>query len=141
MESASYTTAHDNAWSLTHWARPGIELVSSWTLVMFVIAETRWELLNNFLESTDMHYDPVREMRKNLNKLLLILVPINGCLKVTSFNRLLWNLGDVEPWTVFGEWICYFCLALSSQEIDKFRSTQAKKNILFHKLRNKLLII
>ena len=33
--SATYTTAHDNIRSLTHWARPGIELVSSWILFGF----------------------------------------------------------------------------------------------------------
>ena len=34
--SASYTTAHSNARSLMHWARPGIEPTSSWILVVFV---------------------------------------------------------------------------------------------------------
>ena len=34
--SAPYTTAHGNAGSLTHWARPGIKPVSSWVLVGFV---------------------------------------------------------------------------------------------------------
>ena len=33
---ATYTTAHGNAKSLTHWARPRIEPVSSWMLVGFV---------------------------------------------------------------------------------------------------------
>ena len=33
--SATYTTAHGNARSLTHWARPGIEPTSSWLLVGF----------------------------------------------------------------------------------------------------------
>ena len=31
--AVTYTTAHGNARFLTHWARPGIEPVSSWTLV------------------------------------------------------------------------------------------------------------
>ena len=35
---------HSNATSLTHWARPGIELESSWMLVRFVTAESWWEL-------------------------------------------------------------------------------------------------
>ena len=35
-ESVTYTTAHGNARSLTHWVRPGIEPVSSWMLVGFV---------------------------------------------------------------------------------------------------------
>ena len=30
--SLTYTTAHSNAGSLTHWAKPGIEPTSSWTL-------------------------------------------------------------------------------------------------------------
>ena len=37
--SATYTTAQDNAGSLTHWARPGIETVSSWILDEFVTVE------------------------------------------------------------------------------------------------------
>jgi len=28
--STTYITAHGNAWSLTHWARPGIEPAASW---------------------------------------------------------------------------------------------------------------
>ena len=34
--SATYTTANGNTGSLTHWARPGIESVSSWILVGFI---------------------------------------------------------------------------------------------------------
>jgi len=37
--SVTYTTAHGNTRSLTHWMRPGIEPVSSWILVRFV---THW---------------------------------------------------------------------------------------------------
>ena len=40
--SVTYTTTHDNARSLTHWARPGIEPATSWFLVGFV--STRNEL-------------------------------------------------------------------------------------------------
>ena len=47
--SATYTTAYGNAKSLTHWARPGIEPVSSWTLARFVSAEPSPELLTDFL--------------------------------------------------------------------------------------------
>ena len=43
-ESAIYTTAHSNARSLTHWARPEIEPASSWMLVGFVTNEPQWEL-------------------------------------------------------------------------------------------------
>ena len=41
--SATYTTAQGNARSLIHWARPGMEPVSSWALVRFVSAEPWWE--------------------------------------------------------------------------------------------------
>ena len=40
----TYTTAHGNAGSLTHWVRPGIEPASSRVLVGFVTAEPQWEL-------------------------------------------------------------------------------------------------
>ena len=43
---ATYTTAHSNAGSLTHWPRPGIEPVSSWILLGFVTAEPQWDLQN-----------------------------------------------------------------------------------------------
>ena len=38
--SVTYTTAHGNAGSLTHWTRPGIEPTSSWILGGFV---THWD--------------------------------------------------------------------------------------------------
>ena len=41
---ATYTTAHGNAGSLTHLARPGIELASSWILVGYITTEPQWEL-------------------------------------------------------------------------------------------------
>ena len=43
-KSENYTRAHGNTMSLTHWARPGIELVSSWIIVGLVSAETQQEL-------------------------------------------------------------------------------------------------
>ena len=42
--SMTYTTAHNNAGSFTHWARPGIKLTSSWILVRFFTAEPWWEI-------------------------------------------------------------------------------------------------
>ena len=42
-DSATYTTAHGNARSLIHWARPGIEPTSSWILVRFVTGEPQRE--------------------------------------------------------------------------------------------------
>ena len=44
--SATYTPAHSNARSPTHWVRPGIELAFSWILVGFISAAPQWELLN-----------------------------------------------------------------------------------------------
>ena len=41
----TYTRAHSNFGSLTHWARPGIEPASSWMLVRFISAEPQRELL------------------------------------------------------------------------------------------------
>ena len=35
LQVPAYTTAHSNAGSLAHWARPGIRLESSWILVGF----------------------------------------------------------------------------------------------------------
>ena len=42
--SATYTTAHGDAWSFTHRARPGIEPKSTCILVWFVSAVPQWEL-------------------------------------------------------------------------------------------------
>ena len=42
--SVTYTTAHGNAGSLTHYVRPGIEPASSWILVGFISAAAQWEL-------------------------------------------------------------------------------------------------
>ena len=42
--SVTYTTARGNAGSLTHWARPGIELASSWILFRFLSAAPQQEL-------------------------------------------------------------------------------------------------
>ena len=38
----TYTTAHSNSRSLTHWERPGIERTSSWILVRFITPEPQW---------------------------------------------------------------------------------------------------
>ena len=42
--SSTYTTAHSNAGSLTHWAGPGIEPTSSWMIVWLVTVEPHWKL-------------------------------------------------------------------------------------------------
>ena len=43
--SLTYTTAHSNVRSPTHWGRPGIEPASSWMLVGFITTEPWRELL------------------------------------------------------------------------------------------------
>ena len=47
--SATYTTAHDNAGSLTHCMKPGIEPSTSWFLVRFASTEPQQELLLSVL--------------------------------------------------------------------------------------------
>ena len=42
--SATYTAAHSNTGSLTHWVRPGIKPAPSWILVGFVSSAPQWEL-------------------------------------------------------------------------------------------------
>ena len=42
--SATYTTGHSNAGTLTHLARPGSQSASSWILVRFVTTEPQWKL-------------------------------------------------------------------------------------------------
>ena len=44
LQLPTYTTAHGNTRSLTHWARPGIEPTTSWFLVGFVYDALQWEL-------------------------------------------------------------------------------------------------
>ena len=39
----TYTTAHGNTRSLTHWVRSGMEPVSSWMLIIFVSTESWWD--------------------------------------------------------------------------------------------------
>ena len=46
VASVTYTTAHGNDGTLTHWARPGIKPVSSWILVRFLSTKPLWELTN-----------------------------------------------------------------------------------------------
>ena len=43
----TYTTAHGNSGSSTHWARPGIEPRTSWFLVGFISA-TPWRELHSY---------------------------------------------------------------------------------------------
>ena len=58
--SATHTTAREDAGSSAHRARPGTEPASSWTLVRFVSAEPRRELLFPFLFPTTRGFPGLR---------------------------------------------------------------------------------
>ena len=45
VTSATYTTAHSNTRTLTHWVRPRIEPATSWFLVRFISTAPWWEVL------------------------------------------------------------------------------------------------
>ena len=45
--SVTYSTAHGTTESLTHWAGPGIEPITSWILVGFISSEPQQELKNS----------------------------------------------------------------------------------------------
>ena len=49
--SVTYTTAHSNSRSLTHWSRLGIESTTSWFLVGFVSNALQWELHTQLLDT------------------------------------------------------------------------------------------
>ena len=57
--SVTYTTAHSNAGSLTHWARPGIEPKTSWFLVGFISAVPQRERLQ-FSSKQSLQLSPHR---------------------------------------------------------------------------------
>ena len=66
--SATYTTAHSNTRSLTHWVRLGIQPASSWILVRFVSAEPQWELPSDYSwQSLKASLQRIRLLPRNLN--------------------------------------------------------------------------
>ena len=62
----TYTTAHSNTRSLTHWARPGIEPTTSWFLVRFISVVPQWELWEYVFLTSRIQL--VCGFWKNLNK-------------------------------------------------------------------------
>jgi len=59
-ESATYTTAQANGGDgSAHWARPGMEPVSSWILVRFVSAAQWQELIRYFFNNSYTPYQPL----------------------------------------------------------------------------------
>ena len=94
--SATYTTAHGHAGSLTHWARPGIEPTISWFLVGFISAAPRRELHNFYIPIIIcvmrwsrrliwryMYYNIFHLQRKR-NKKLVWGAEYNGLVKLCS---------------------------------------------------------
>ena len=73
----AYTTSHSNARSLTHWARPGIKLKSSWILVGLLLSHDRnsrkYKLLiiNNHWNDNVLKYSG---LNKNITKLFHLLL-------------------------------------------------------------------
>ena len=61
--TATYTTAHGNAGSLTHWVRPRIEPAFSWILVRFITAEPQWELLDPLLNNLGMSNEELKRFQ------------------------------------------------------------------------------
>ena len=109
--SATYITAHDNARSLTHWARPWIEPVSSWILVRFISTEVRQQLqvyvtfalpLSSFLQSLPRSATSANSRVLGFSKLFLNQV------QVTS--RLIYFFYCVSH----GWWFHSFCTSLLS---------------------------
>ena len=58
VSTSTYTTAHGNAGSLTHRARPEIEPASSWILVGFITTEPQWELPYHVVLMSKIHLFP-----------------------------------------------------------------------------------
>jgi len=78
--SVTYTTAHGNAGSLSHWVRPGIKPASSCMLFRFVSAE------------------PWREFHELLISYLWDRVPVYLSWLLFSVLLMLWHLGPCWPW-------------------------------------------
>ena len=79
--SATYTTAHDNARSLTHWWKPGNEPAFFWILMWFITTEPQWKLwiIRTFLKGFIL-YNLERPMLRFLisRKFVLILLSFFG---------------------------------------------------------------
>ena len=72
----THTTAHGNARSLTHWARPGIESTTSWFLVRFVLAVPQRNSESAFL--TSFQADDAANPRTTLRNLPKATQPVPG---------------------------------------------------------------
>ena len=68
--TASLHHSHRNARSLTHWARPVIEPVSSWILIRFVSTAPLWEVQQTFFEFH--YYAGTHQFTKNMYSKLIL---------------------------------------------------------------------
>ena len=84
--SVTYTAAHGNARSLTHWARPVIEPASSWMLVKFV---NHWATMGT-LQPLKLRFSKILELKKTLFiKILSLSRPgIWGPRKLNNFSKI-----------------------------------------------------
>ena len=110
--SATYTMAHFNARSLTHWARPEIKPTTSWFLVIFVSAMPRQELgVWNFKYSNVIMWTPgnvLGFLRRRKGGLLVASCPYKSVSSFLSSDPLIQNCFDsiwhkswgVSPWKV-----------------------------------------
>ena len=90
--SATYTTAHGIARSLTQWARLGIKPATSWFLIRFVSTAPRWELWEGifwyfFFCSHDLlilSTCPSKVRPPGLTPLFASWVALSGCLSLEA---------------------------------------------------------
>ena len=80
--SSTYTTAHSNARSITHWARLGIKPATSWTLVRFLTSKTQWKPLI-FLKKI------IVGLQCCANFCCAAKWPIQSCLPIRSFSYII----------------------------------------------------
>ena len=132
--SVNYTTAHGDARSWSHWARPGIEPTSSCILVGFVTAEPQWELTDiclffnwvvflllscrSFLYILEIRFMLVASFAKIFSHsmgCLLIFCLLSGflcCTKLLSLIRFQWFIFVFIVIILGGRWnksYCFYC--------------------------------
>ena len=107
----TWTTAHSNTWSLTHWGRLGIALTSSWILVRFVSSLPQWELPMTYSWRKRREWNwglPSWRLAKRLSRKLSTLV-----LSPPSHPLRLWVWGGMECRVQFGGGRSFLHLDLS----------------------------
>ena len=77
--SMTYTTAHGNAGSLTHGARPGIGPATSRFLVRFISAVPWWEFLDPLLNMHCPHTDCKMTYLGSIWCLVIFMCPLLPC--------------------------------------------------------------